>query len=71
MNGHGEVEVHLRFDGRWVRGFEVAEVHGTGPYREVWLRRRSDGVVLPTPFAGHEIRRLGPTGGVRRRRRAG
>ena len=71
MGGQDEVEVHLRFDGRWVGGFEVAEVRGTGPQREVWLRRRSDGALLPTPFAGHEVRRIGPVGGRRRRRRAG
>lgn len=72
MGGHDEVEVHLRFDGRWVRGFEVAEVNGTGPHREVWLRRRSDGVVLPSPFAGHDVRRVVPPGGESRSsRRAG
>jgi hypothetical protein len=72
MGGRDEVEVHLRFDGRWVGGFEVAEVHGTGPHREVWIRRRSDGAVLPTPFQGHEVRRVGPTGRrSRSRHRAG
>lgn len=71
MGEHNEVEVRLRFDGRWVGGFEIAGVHGSGADREVWLRRRSDGVVLPAPFAGHEVRRLGPTGGRARHRRAG
>jgi hypothetical protein len=54
-----EVEVRLRFDGRWVGGFEIAGTHGSGPDREVWLRRLSDGAVLPAPFADHEVRRSG------------
>jgi hypothetical protein len=68
MGGHDEVEVHLRFDDRWVGGFEVVEEKGAGPDREVWLRRRSDGAVLPTPFAGREVRRSGPFGPGSRRR---
>ena len=68
MGERDEVEVRLRFDGRWVGGFEIAGVQGSGPDREVWLRRRSDGAVLPAPFAGHEVRRLGPRRPARRRR---
>jgi hypothetical protein len=64
---YDEVEVRLRFDGRWVGGFEIVGVHGSGPEREVWLRRRSDGAVLPSPFAGDEVRRLGPSRPARRR----
>jgi hypothetical protein len=46
------VEVRRRFDRRWARGFEVAEVLD-GAYM---VRRRSDGSVLPTPFPDDEVR---------------
>ncbi len=54
------VEVRSRFDERWSRGFEIAEIlappgeEGNGPrYR---IRRRSDGSVLPTLFVDDEVR---------------
>jgi hypothetical protein len=50
------VEVHCRFGGRWVSGFEVYEVvenAGTVRYR---LRRRSDDWVLPTLFDEKDVR---------------
>ena len=47
------VEVRRRFDERWARGFEVAEVT-EGGYR---VRRVSDGQVLPTDFSDDELRR--------------
>lgn len=46
------VEVRRRFDQRWTRGFEVAEVVG-GRYR---LKRLSDGEILPVEFDAEEIR---------------
>ena len=46
------VEVTNRFDRRWSRGFEVAEVVGAG-YR---LRRVSDGRVIPVVFSAPEVR---------------
>ena len=46
------VEVRRRFDRRWARGFEVAEVLD-GAYT---VRRRSDGAVLPTAFPEDEVR---------------
>jgi len=46
------VEVTNRFDRRWSRGFEVAEIVGAG-YR---LRRLSDGRVIPAVFSAAELR---------------
>ena len=46
------VEVRSRFDGRWSRGFEIAEVLDHA-YR---LRRLSDGSVLPTEFVEDDVR---------------
>jgi hypothetical protein len=51
------VEVRTRFDQRWTRGFEVADVlpgaEGSQRYR---IRRRSDDSVLPTEFGSEEVR---------------
>jgi hypothetical protein len=50
------VEVRSRFDARWARGFEVAEVvagNGKPKYR---VRRRSDGSVLPVLFDDDDLR---------------
>lgn len=54
------VEVRSRFDQRWARGFEVAEIvtppgEPTEPaaYR---VRRRSDGSVLPVVFVDDDLR---------------
>ena len=53
------VEVRSRFDRRWARGFEVAELLAPASaaadhrYR---IRRRSDGSVLPTEFDAEEVR---------------
>ena len=46
------VEVRTRFDTRWSRGFEIAEVLTDG----YLVRRLSDGAVLPTPFTAEEVR---------------
>jgi hypothetical protein len=48
-----KVEVRSRFDQRWGRGFEIAEVEGEG-YR---IRRLSDGEVLPVVFTGDDVRK--------------
>jgi hypothetical protein len=47
------VEVRARFDGRWVRGFEI-ESRCDDLYA---LRRQMDGVVLPATFKRVDIRR--------------
>jgi hypothetical protein len=51
------VEVRTRFDQRWSRGFEVADVvpNDAGAQRYL-IRRRSDDTVLPTEFGAEEIR---------------
>jgi hypothetical protein len=52
------VEVRSRFERRWSRGFEVADVvddqgDGGPRYR---IRRRSDGAVLPALFTADDLR---------------
>jgi hypothetical protein len=47
-----EVEVRVRYRGHWASGFEVVSVDDDG----YWLRRRSDGAILPVAFADDEIR---------------
>jgi hypothetical protein len=46
------VEVRIRFDRSWARGFKVAEVV-PGGYR---LVRRSDDSVVPTVFPSDDVR---------------
>jgi hypothetical protein len=48
-----KVDVRNRFQGTWVRGFEVAEVTDGGYH----IRRLSDGSVLPELFARNDVRR--------------
>jgi hypothetical protein len=54
------VEVRGRFEQRWARGFEIAEVlegDGNGGRERVYrVRRRSDGAILPVVFAGDDLR---------------
>jgi hypothetical protein len=50
------VEVRSRFDERWARGFEVAEIVDEGEAARYKLRRRSDGSVLPALFVDDEVR---------------
>ena len=46
------VEVRRRFDRAWASGFEVAALDEDG----YWLRRSSDGTVLPVEFALEDVR---------------
>jgi hypothetical protein len=46
------VEVLVRYQHHWAPGFEVVLVDDDG----YWLRRRSDGAMLPVAFADDEIR---------------
>jgi len=48
-----KVDVRNRYQGTWVRGFEVAEVADSG-YR---IRRLSDGSVLGELFSRDDVRR--------------
>jgi hypothetical protein len=48
-----KVDVRNRYQGTWVRGFEVAEVMNEG-YR---IRRLSDGSVLGELFSRDDVRR--------------
>jgi hypothetical protein len=48
--------VRSRFEGRWARGFEVAEIinnEGRDIYR---VRRRSDRSILPVLFEADDVR---------------
>jgi hypothetical protein len=47
-----KVEVRRKFDGRWARGFEIADVTAVG-YR---VRRLSDGEELPAEFSADDVR---------------
>jgi hypothetical protein len=50
------VEVHTRFNNTWVPGFEVAAVVGSG----YWVRRSSDGTVLPNVTGASDLRPVPP-----------
>jgi hypothetical protein len=49
------VEVKTRFQGSWSCGFTVAALRGADHDR-FFLRRNSDGVVLPEAFSDREVR---------------
>jgi hypothetical protein len=50
------IEVRARFDQRWARGFEVAEVVREGKAARYRVRRRSDGSILPVLFVAADLR---------------
>jgi hypothetical protein len=50
------IEVRARFDQRWARGFEVAEVVREGESERYRVRRRSDGSILPVLFVNDDVR---------------
>jgi hypothetical protein len=54
------VEVRNRFESKWTRGFEVADlVEETGGHpgdRQYTVRRRSDGSILPVTFDERDLR---------------
>jgi hypothetical protein len=56
MQPGSDVEVRSRFDGKWVGGFQVAELGGPTGNERVRIRRRSDGSVLPAVFTAAEVR---------------
>jgi hypothetical protein len=53
-----DVEVRTRFDGRWVRGFRIAEAHDDG----YSLERVCDGSVIGAHFSPDDVRPLGGVG---------
>ena len=56
MAEYDEVEVRNSL-GDWSGGFEVADAEQTPTGQEMfWLRRQSDGAVLPSPFDADRIR---------------
>ena len=58
------VEVRSRFESKWTRGFEVADLVDADPnalargdHEPMYkVRRRSDGSILPVPFAEADLR---------------
>jgi hypothetical protein len=52
------VEVRSRFESKWSRGFEVADlVEDAGPGEAMYkVRRRSDGSILPVNFPATDLR---------------
>jgi hypothetical protein len=62
MEPGSEVEVQSRFNGSWVRGFEVVEVGVQEQPDSVRIRRRSDGAVLPALFNTERVREVGHRG---------
>jgi hypothetical protein len=54
------VEVRNRFESKWTRGFEVADLvdnrGGRQGERLYKVRRRSDGSILPVTFPEHDLR---------------
>jgi len=52
------VEVRSRFESKWSRGFEVADlVEDAGPGESMYkVRRRSDGPILPVNFPATDLR---------------
>ena len=54
------VEVRSRFESKWTRGFEVADLveeGGTRPGEAMYkVRRRSDGSILPVTFSEADLR---------------
>jgi len=50
------VEVRTRFEDRWSRGFEVAEVVHQHDRDQFRIRRRSDGSELPVLFDEGDLR---------------
>lgn len=51
LNGT-EVEVRRRFDQAWAHGFVIDDVDDAG----YWLRRKSDGALLPVAFGADDVR---------------
>lgn len=58
LRRHDEVEVWSAYSRRWLDGFTVARVERDAQGSVVYVRRQSDGVVLPQPFATADVRRV-------------
>ena len=50
------VEVRSRFESRWSRGFEVADMQRAEGRPVYKVKRRSDGSILPALFAEDDVR---------------
>lgn len=50
------VEVRSRFDQRWSRGFQIADILEVNGRLQFQIQRRSDNSLLPTLFTSEEVR---------------
>ena len=51
-----EVEIFVPFSGQWVDGYELADQAPAGSPDAYWIRRQSDGEVLPEVVPADRIR---------------
>jgi hypothetical protein len=51
-----EVEIFVPFSGQWVDGYELADQGPAEAPDAYWIRRQSDGVVLPEVVPATRIR---------------
>lgn len=51
-----EVEIFVPFSGQWVDGYELADQGPPDTPDAFWVRRQSDGVVLPEVVSADRIR---------------
>ena len=51
-----EVEIFVPFSGQWVDGYELADQGPPDSPDAYWVRRQSDGVVLPEVVSADRIR---------------
>lgn len=56
MSPGTHVEVRSRFESRWARGFEIADLADENGLRRYKVRRRSDGSILPVLFGEDDVR---------------
>jgi anti-sigma B factor antagonist len=58
------VEVFVPFTGRWVDGYDIAASTTVGGSTAYWVRRRSDGHLLPEALEAERVRPIESAGGI-------
>ena len=56
MGQFDEVEIYVPFSGQWVDGYELADAAPQQEADAFWVRRQSDGSVLPEVVSADRIR---------------
>jgi hypothetical protein len=56
MGRFDEVEIYVPFSGQWVDGYELADAASQRDADTFWVRRQSDGTVLPEALSADRIR---------------